>query len=154
MKSQPFLQRTRPRICEHKPRSAADFLLSQATATDFPAPQSKCSLGTPAFPNKNHHQEFYYKWALMHHFQGRKKKGQVVIQKPEIPTASCLLQQKYLTLLLSNVENSIHLEFEKVTVNQNLSYILLFFFSILFFVLLSQFGSYFSSPKKLSLEIP
>ena len=28
---------------------------------------------------------------LMHHFQGRKKTGQVVIQKPEIPTASCLL---------------------------------------------------------------
>lgn len=57
MKLQPFLQRTWPRICEHKPRNA-NLLLSQATAIDFPVSYSKCSLGTPALSNKNRHQEF------------------------------------------------------------------------------------------------
>lgn len=50
-----FLQRTWPRIYEHKPKSAAKLLLSQAINIDFLVPCSKCSLETPALPNKNHH---------------------------------------------------------------------------------------------------
>lgn len=61
------------------------------------------------------------------------KPGQVLIQKRELPTASCLPQQKPLTLPLSNVENLIPLGFEKAVIHQTMPCSFRFLFSKLFF---------------------
>lgn len=51
---------------------------------------------------------------LMHHFHGRKKNGQVIRQKSEILRASCLLQHKHSTFLLSTVGNAFILKLRRL----------------------------------------